>query len=253
MQTNLLPGLWTKDRFAFGGALLKGSHPKKKRCFRPNLPLHVVMRSSKAVGQRSLFLRSKQVAKILNTQASKHFVKLYAVANAGNHLHLLIQAPSQEHLSNFLRAISGRIAQLSLEGAQSLSKSPELRMSTKHGAGMYTDSTYADKHHNLKQQQAKTNKQQTQANNLKAKISDQESRRNEQESKPSSFWDARPFSRIVSWGRDFKHVARYIGINSTEMLGLTRLDTRKMFEKIQHALAQGLLPKSPGLMAAGFV
>ncbi len=238
MQMTLLPGLWTKDRFAFGGALLKGSHPKKKRCFRPNLPLHVVMRSSKAVGQRSLFLRSKQVAKILSVQASKHFVKLYAVANAGNHLHLLIQAPSQDHLSNFFRAISGRIAQLVMEGPQRSSQSKELRLSAKSGAKISTDSARADSHHNLKQQQAKTNKQQEQTNNP--------------ETKSSSFWDARPFSRIVSWGRDFKHVARYIGINSTEMLGITRIDIRKMFEKIQHALAQGQLPKTPGLVAAGF-
>ncbi len=197
MQMNMLPGLWSKDRFAFGGALLKGSHPKKKRNFRANLPLHVVMRSSKAVGKRSLFLRSKQVAKILNIQAQRHFIKLYAVANAGNHLHLLIQAPSQDHLSYFLRAIGGRIAQLVMEGAQ---KSAE-RM----------------------------------------------------DSKPTSFWDARPFSRIVSWGRDFKNVARYIGMNSTEMMGITRTNVREMFEKIQHALAQGLLPKTPGLIAAGFV
>ncbi len=211
------------------------------------------MRSSQAVGQRSLFLRSKQVAKILNAQASKHFVKLYAVANAGNHIHLLIQAPSQDHLSNFLRAISGRIAQLILEGTQNSSKSTDLKLSANRGAGMNTDTSRADSHHNLKQLQAKTNKQQEQTNNQESKDSGQESRRNEQEAKPSGFWDARPFSRIVSWGRDFKHVARYIGINSTEMLGLTRLDTRKMFEKIQHALAQGLLPKTPGLVAAGFV
>ncbi len=203
----LLPGLWTKDRFAFGGALLKGSHPKKKRCFRPNLPLHVVMRSSKAVGQRSLFLRSKQVAKILSVQASKHFVKLYTVANAGNHLHLLIQAPSQDHLSNFLRAISGRIAQLVKEKAHISAK----------------ENQNADSNEGPKT------------------------------TPPTTFWDARPFSRIVSWGRDFKYVALYIGINSTEMLGLSRLDTRKMFEKIQHALAQGLMPKTPGLIAAGFV
>ncbi len=185
MQLKLLTGTWTKDKFAFGASLLKGSHPKKKRPFRASLPIHIVMRSTQAVGKKSLLSRNKAVASILDAQAERHFVRIYAAANAGNHLHLLIQAPSQAHLSAFLRAITGRMAQL--------------------------------------------------VGGLKG------------------FWDARPFSRIVSWGRDFKNVARYIGINSTEMLGMKRNDVRFMYEQIKQALREGRLPTTPGLVAAGFV
>ena len=185
MQLKLLTKTWTNDKFAFGGARLKGSHPKKKRIFRPELALHVVVRSTQARGKHSLLLHNRTVAGILDAQASRHFVRIYAAANAGNHLHLLIQSPSREHLAAFLKAITGHIAQL-VGGAQ-------------------------------------------------------------------GFWDARPFSRVVSWGRDFKNVARYIGLNSTELLGLSGENVRLMFDQIQQALRKGILAKSPGLVAAGFI
>jgi REP element-mobilizing transposase RayT len=185
MQLKLLSKTWAKDRFAFGGAKLGASHAKTKRHFRPKLALHVVIRSSQAQGKRSFFCHNIALAKLLEGQATRHFIKVYAAANAGNHLHLLIQAPSREHLSNFLRALTGRIAQL-VDGAK-------------------------------------------------------------------GFWDARPFSRIVGWGRDFKNVARYICINATEATGMSRETVRGMFDSVRQALKQGLLPKTPGLVAAGFV
>ena len=67
-----------------------------------------------------------------------------------------------------------------------------------------------------------------------------------------SFWDARPFSRLVSWGRDFKNVARYLMINVAESLGESRLNVRAMLAEVQSALSKGLLKKTPGLIAAGF-
>lgn len=87
------------------------THPKRKRLFRPELPLHVVLKSSRARGKFSLLLHNASVTKILTKQAQKHFVAIKSAANAGNHLHLLIEVPSQNHLSAFLRAIAGRIAE----------------------------------------------------------------------------------------------------------------------------------------------
>jgi REP element-mobilizing transposase RayT len=186
MQLNLVAGTWAKKRFAFGAALLKGSHPKKKRPFRPNLAIHVVVKSSIASGPRSFFAHNKAIAKIVEKQASKQFVRIYGVANAGNHLHLLVQAPSQDHLSYFLRAITGRIAQLI----------------NRNGKG--------------------------------------------------GFWDARPFSRLVAWGQDFKNVARYLGVNALGAIGMSRDEVRRMHQAIHAALSAGQLVRSPSLMAAGF-
>jgi REP element-mobilizing transposase RayT len=187
MQLNLIAGTWSKKQFAFGASLLKGSHPKKKRPFRPNLAIHVVVRASNARGGQSFFAHNKAIGRVVEAQAAKQFVKLYAVANAGNHLHLLIQAPSQDHLSYFLRAITGRIAQLVKRQAH------------------------------------------------------------------EAFWDARPFSRLVSWGRDFNAVARYLGVNALESVGFSRADIQAMHHAIHGALQKGQLAKTPGLLAAGFV
>jgi REP element-mobilizing transposase RayT len=185
MQVKLLSQTWAKDRFAFGGAKLGTSHAKTKRHFRPKLPLHVVMRSTQAHGKKSFFRHNQALALLVDEQSSRHCVTVFAAANARNHLHLLIQAPSKAHLSNFLRALTGRIAQL-----------------------------------------------------VEAK---------------KGFWDARPFSRIVSWRRDFKGVARYIGSNVAESVGMSRESVRRMFDEIRGALREGLLLKTPGLVAAGFV
>jgi REP element-mobilizing transposase RayT len=217
-QASLIPRMWLASHFAFGGALLKGSHPKQKRPFRATLPLHIVLRSSRAVRAHSLLRFNASVEAILNEQSLRHHVRIFGAANAGNHLHLLIQAPSRELLAGFLRAISGRIAQL-IEG---------------------------------------------------------NARERRREAFDKNFWDARPFSRLVSWGRDFKNVARYIGINSTEtalremsseknrirpskfsdkalLRARERTNVRALFEEIQQAVRSGFLKASPRLVAAGFV
>jgi REP element-mobilizing transposase RayT len=186
MQLNLIAGTWSKKQFAFGAALLKGSHPKKKRPFRPNLAMHVVVKASRAQGGQSFFAHNRAIGRIVERQATKQFVRLYGVTNAGNHLHLLIQAPSQDHLSYFLRAITGRIAQLIKRPAR------------------------------------------------------------------ERFWDARPFSRLVSWGQDFKNVARYLRLNVTGALGFSRDEARQMFERIRLAIKSGQIAKTPSLIAAGF-
>ncbi len=207
MQLKLIAGTWAKKRFAFGGALLKGSHPKTKRLFHAGLPMHVVIRSSKATGKRSLFASNAHIARILKAQSERHDIEIFALANAGNHIHMLLRAPTRDHLSRFLRAVTGRIAQLVLGNssrkAVSLAKTA-LRDNAREAAGK------------------------------------------------TRFWDARPFSRIVSWGRDFKTVARYIGMNANEAVGLSRSAARQMFDQIQRALGQGLLPRTPRLVAAGF-
>ncbi len=41
------------------------------------------------------------------------------------------------------------------------------------------------------------------------------------------FWDFRPFSRIVSWGRDFRNAAQYVIKNTLEAMGLIPHTPRK--------------------------
>jgi len=195
-QLKLIPRTWLSSRFAFGASLLKGSHPKKARPFRARLPLHIVLRSSTAKGARSLLRFDHEIEVLLEEQARRHHVKIYGAANAGNHLHLVVQAASKEHLAAFLKAISGRIAQ-TVEG--------------------------------------KTKEQ-------------------SREAFQKSFWDSRPYSRLLSWGKDFKNVCRYIGINATESsTTLSREGTRQVFEEIRAGLRSGWIVRTRGLVAAGFV
>lgn len=42
-----------------------------------------------------------------------------------------------------------------------------------------------------------------------------------------TFWDARPFSRVVTFGRDFRYVANYVLQNALEAVGLTPYMPRK--------------------------
>ncbi len=47
---------------------------------------------------------------IIETHAKRQLVHLHRFANAGNHLHLLVECREQERFQNFLRAVSGAIA-----------------------------------------------------------------------------------------------------------------------------------------------
>ncbi len=157
--------------------------------------MHIVMRSENANGTRSLIRLNDKIEQILQVQAAKHHIKIYAAANAGNHLHLLIQAPSREQLSAFLKGFTGRVAQLAM--------------------GTKTEKA--------------------------------------RDAFDSRFWDSRPWTRLVSWGKEFRNVLKYIGINTNETnLRMNRAGTRAIFAEIQDAFDQGLLRRSPTLIAAGF-
>ncbi len=197
-QLSLL-STWQKDRFAFGGSLLKKSHAKGKRPFSKKLAVHLVLRSSRATGTYSLLRHERRVSDVLLQEASARGLKLHGAANAGNHLHLLVQAPSRERLSAFLRAISGRIAMLSSRARK--------------GHPLSKDSSVSS----------------------------------------TRFWDQRPFSRLVSIGRDFVNVLRYICLNSTEVAGFSRSSSRAMFREIRERMLRGEIARTTGLVAAGFV
>lgn len=108
-QLSLLP----PPSLEHGGAIRKGRR-KIARPFDPKRALHVVMRSDRARGDWS-FLHPKNkgrvhaLAEILATRAG---VRVYRWANAGNHLHFLVKAPSREALTTYLRMLGGLLARL---------------------------------------------------------------------------------------------------------------------------------------------
>jgi REP element-mobilizing transposase RayT len=154
-QLSFLP----KIRLDHGGDLGKGKR-KIARPFDPKRPLHVVLRSSRAQGKWSFLhpSHSKQVQQMIQETAQRHGIRIYRLANVGNHLHLLLSSKRKQDFQAFLRVIAGAIASW-VTGAK--------------------------------------------------------------KSNPvGRFWDQLAYSRIVSWGREFRTIHAYLIKNLFEAAGL---------------------------------
>lgn len=107
-------------KYEFGGSLLKNSHAKSKRIISTKHAIHVVLHSDVAKGSLSMKKHRKAIEMLIRKQAKISFIKIYQLANAGNHLHLLIYLNSNSHyfarkcLNRFLRSISGLIPRVVL-------------------------------------------------------------------------------------------------------------------------------------------
>ncbi|MBP7843639.1 MAG: hypothetical protein KA116_02395 [Proteobacteria bacterium] len=166
---------WTKD--GFGGSLLNGNNAKVARPFHSKYAQHVVLRSTLAKGKYSLLLKSKIIDSEIRKQANRFFVNIYQIANAGNHIHLVLRAHNRREFRKFLRIISSLIARKVL--------------------GAHRNS---------------------------AVLKDSKRR----------FWDARPWSRIISWGRHFKNAVDYLKLNRIEVnLKISRVSAREIYERIK--------------------
>ena len=99
----------------FGGALIKGN-PREARPVSTKRPMHLVMRSTLARGERSFLrpARAKQIKDLVQRTSQRHGVKVYRFANSGNHLHLVIKPVSKRAFQTYIRAISGLIARITL-------------------------------------------------------------------------------------------------------------------------------------------
>lgn len=190
MRSNqvVLPGFSFNSKLSFGGDLQTGRR-KSVRVFDSKRALHVVLRSSQCIGQRSLKKFDRKIENILNRQSELHGIRIYARANAGNHLHLILKAPTRRSLKGFLRAITGLITRK----VTGLERGPAPSLET--GAKPSASSRAAHK-----------------------------------TSKAQSFWDARPFSRIVSWGKDFAHLKSYLHLNRLEAVGFSRHESRGILD-----------------------
>jgi hypothetical protein len=155
-----------------GGAKLKGN-PRHKRPFHSKKPLHLILKSSHCKGQFSLLnVRfAKRVQATVYFYAKRFHIKVYRFQNVGNHLHIVLQGPGLKQYSAFVRAVSGRIAQVLLK---------EMGFDSLGGSS----------------RKAQTGK--------------------------IKFWDYRPFSRVVGWGKDFAIMKDYILKNTLDVLALNR-------------------------------
>ncbi len=101
-----------KVRLTHGGELSKGKR-KLGRPIATRRPMHIVMRSSLAVGGWSFLHPSHApfIRCVVPLIAKRFNVQLYEWSQNSNHLHLLLRAATRDGLKHFLMAVSGRISQ----------------------------------------------------------------------------------------------------------------------------------------------
>lgn len=100
----------------FGGSLLKGN-PKEQRPLSTKKPLHLVLKSNWAFGDKSMLSRQnvKNVDSIIRKQAKACEIRLYHLVNVGNHLHIVVKIEDRKLYRNFIRSVSGLIARQFLQ------------------------------------------------------------------------------------------------------------------------------------------
>lgn len=168
---------YSSKRIEHGGVLTYGKR-NSRRSVIIGKPVHLVLRSDKAVGRRS-FLKNDRIVRTVLAKFSKRFgIKIYQLAICGNHIHCLAKAYNRKDLQNFFRVFAGQVAQ------EILRKHPMQKWERKAFRGG------------------------THKKNQK------------------TFWSFLLYSRVVSWGRDFGNVKRYIVRNVLEAFGVIAYQAR---------------------------
>ncbi|MDZ4677094.1 MAG: transposase [Oligoflexia bacterium] len=99
------------DRVEHGGSTRIGKR-KLYRPFNSKKAIHLVLRSTKAHGQWSMLKKRNEntISRLIYSSAAKNMINIHKFANSGNHLHVLLKAPSKKAFQKFLRTITGLIA-----------------------------------------------------------------------------------------------------------------------------------------------
>ena len=159
--------------------------------------IHLVLRSLWAMGPDSFLVKRnhRRIELIITRFAKKFGVRVYQVAINSNHLHLLLRITNRRLYRAFIKAISGQIAS-QVMGQQSFLDFVKSRKRSSAGDGSRTA---------LEGNKDGKNK--------------------------SGFWEFRPFSRIVNWGKDFKTCVKYLKQNVLEAFGFIAYKPRENFYK----------------------
>jgi hypothetical protein len=233
-----MTGAGFRAQRSFGGVLspVSGkewkSNPKTARPVAVKQAMHVVLRSSLARDHRSLLLHDRTIQRVLQRLAKRFHIRLYDIANSGNHLHLILRLPHREALSPFLKAATGLIARLVLkvERGQAWLDRPKHRPECRLPKGQFPDGSRSSG-----AQLPKRNNDSTAASTAN----------------PVRFWDARPWTRIVAFGPDFKRLKDYLMINRADLAGFARTSYRAMLKEIRRLQASGALDRLPSFGFGG--
>jgi REP element-mobilizing transposase RayT len=175
----------------FGGRLLLG----KRKTLRPlatRESIHLVLRSLFATGELSFRhpRHRSAIERILISTAKKFGVQIYRKSINSNHIHLVLRTPSRRLYSAFVRVATGLIASQVMRGLSF----KEFRRTLLASASS-------------------------------AKASDKQ--KPEPQGKGQKFFQFRPFTRVLHWGRDFRTCCQYVVQNTLEAMGFIIYKPRK--------------------------
>ncbi|MGE3681269.1 MAG: transposase [Bdellovibrionales bacterium] len=173
-QLNLFPN---ESRRFFGGRLLLGRR-KGRRPLSSTEAVHVVFRSSWARGENSLLktYNKNPVIGIIRSVTHRYRVRIYRLAVASNHVHLILKFGSRDLYKAFIRVVTGRIA-----------------------------------NHVMKSNSFK--------DFIQTVLSSGLAHLDEIQGKGQRFFQFRPFSRVLHWGRDYRTCCDYVTQNELEAIG----------------------------------
>lgn len=104
----------SNQKFEFGGELLKKSRHRHARPVSTRDPIHLVLKSSKAVGKNS-FGHSRNVRNVkhvIDAACTKYGVKLITFSNNFNHIHLLVRFSSRALYLRFIRTMTASLVRI---------------------------------------------------------------------------------------------------------------------------------------------
>jgi REP element-mobilizing transposase RayT len=115
--------LLQRDPLAYGGILLRTRAGRARgRPLSTRDTMHLVLRSSKAVGALSFRRHAGRIEAILRKFADKNAVRILSFANVGNHLHLHMRLSNRQLYKRFIRALTAAIA-MAVSGSSRWKKS----------------------------------------------------------------------------------------------------------------------------------
>lgn len=189
--------LFKSDLRAFGGQLLHGKR-RGRRPLSSKEPLHLVMRSSWCGGGGAMggtsFLSPKNkqtIHNLIQRTAKIYGIRVYQVALMSNHLHVVLRISHRNSYKTFVRVLAGRIAS-----------------------------------HVMRDQSFKVFKRLV-LNQLLGDPPKEHPGQVETQGKGQAFWQFRPWTRVLHWGRDYKVCCEYVKQNVLEALGFIEYKPRK--------------------------
>ena len=96
-------------RTQHGGEVRRGQR-KLERPVSTRRPMHVILKSHRARGPRSLRRHDRVVREVLRRMARRFQIRIYDYANVGSHVHLVLRARRREGFQGFLRSFAGSVA-----------------------------------------------------------------------------------------------------------------------------------------------